>query len=158
MTRALTGDRPAAAAPAGFTLLEMLLVLLLLGVAAGVSVPAFRDWAEPDPLLSAAAEVAGVLESARRVALERGAVVEVAFATERGGYSAWVRGAAAAALGDGSLERLGDARLAGAGERPRYRFDPVGTASGAPLVVTRAGRIVRVEVDRWTGKVSVHAM
>ena len=58
----------------GFTLLELVVVLAILGIAALVAVPAFTGAVPASPRDRGALEVARVLESARAAAVRTGAV------------------------------------------------------------------------------------
>ncbi len=73
----------------GFTLIEVVVVVLVLGIVAAVTVPAFQRLDGRDELATAADQVAGVLRSARLTSLERGAPVEVIVNPSQRRYWVW---------------------------------------------------------------------
>jgi type II secretion system protein H len=141
---------------AGFTLVEILVVIAILGVTAAVAVPAFRRVADVGPADALAGEIRQVLTAARGAALERGRAVTVRIVPETG--RRWVRlesAAAAAALDSGRFAIPADARLESSRPRPTFRFDPLGTADGDSLVVRAGGEARVITISRWTGEVLV---
>src|SRR5690606_13987982 len=84
----------------GLSLVEVVVVLLLLGVAASVAVPAFVSLAEPDPVREGAEDVWTVLRRARLPAVHRGQAVVVVVPEQRQ-YRVWLTGDDARVLADG---------------------------------------------------------
>ena len=135
----------------GFTLVEMIIVLAIIGLAAAVSAPAFVDWSRNEAARAPAESVVQILESARRTAAQRGQRVTVVLEPQSLRWRAWAGGDPADSVAAGVLELPPGARLVVAGGRARYDFDPLGGAWGAPLRITGGGVELAVEVDRWTG-------
>lgn len=72
---------------AGFTLIELMMVVVLAGIMAVIGVPSFRDFVEGQRIKTATSDFFGAALYARSEAIKRNAEVEVAAAT--GG---WVNG------------------------------------------------------------------
>ncbi|HEX7049243.1 MAG TPA: GspH/FimT family pseudopilin [Longimicrobiales bacterium] len=138
--------------PAGFTLAELVVVLLLLGVMAAVVVPALRAPA-PDSAPEAARRIAAVLESARNAAVDRGVAVAVRFTAATGEYvvatAPWLD-RAPETLGTGRLVLSPGATLHVVG-RATTVFDPLRRARGGSIIVRNGEERYEVSVDHWTG-------
>ncbi|HEX7120050.1 MAG TPA: GspH/FimT family protein [Longimicrobiales bacterium] len=135
----------------GLSLLELVVVLLLLGIAASVAAPALARLAAPDPVRDGAERVRTVLRRARLTAVQRGRTVVVVVVPEQRRYRAWLVGDDARPLADGVIELPADFRLQATSPRPTFTFSPRGRASGEAIVVRGAGRAASVVVDPWTG-------
>lgn len=136
----------------GFTLVEVLVVLVLLGIAAAVVVPALPRIAEEDPLARSGEEVTNVLRRARRTALERGAPIALTVDTEASRY--WVeiyeRGEWRPLTQD-VLSLSPRVSLTAERGRARFVFRPNGSALGDALAVRDGARGTRIAVDPWLG-------
>jgi len=137
----------------GYTLVEIVVVLLILGVAAAAAAPAFSEARRSDEVESGAQEVAGLMQKARLTAVERGTTAVVIIDPATGRY--WVDledGSDTRRLAEGVFRLAPNVGMRGNAPRLVYRFDPVGPASGEPLVIIGGpGRTSVVEVDPWTG-------
>ena len=143
--------RPAApaGARAGFTLLEMLVTLLIVGIAltAGTAAIARRDMA-PTPL-QAAGQMQSLLLRARGDAIRTGRDTAVAIDTGTRRY-AYPPDAAASALPAG-MEILVETGIVRDG-RPHVAFRADGSSSGARIALTDEGLSeARLAVDWLTG-------
>lgn len=116
--------------PAGFTLLEMLVVLAILGLIAGLAFPAVERAQRRQAFLAAAAQVELAVRQARVEAMRRG-TIETAVMP--------------AALPSGA--RLETSRREG------LRFYRDGTANGAAIRITDGVHRFRLTVDPDTGRV-----
>lgn len=141
---------PPGEARAGFTLLELVIVLLLAGMLLSVVIPSVSGTLESGRLRSGAAEVRATFNLARTLAASGGRERVVTLHLDRGAYG--VDGEerlvpegveiASARAGAETVER-GDLRV---------RFFPDGSAEEAEVVLTsRAGGRLRVTVDPLTG-------
>ena len=136
----------------GFTLLELIVVLLLAGLVAALVAPSFSGTLESARLRSGAAEVRSVLTLARTLAASGSKVRTVSFDIEKGEFA--VLGEARTYLLPEGV-RIESARVGGAvveEETFRVRFFPDGSAEEAEIVVSSAsGGGIRVTVEPLTG-------
>ncbi len=139
----------------GFTLIDVLVVLVLLGIMAAVTIPALGRVAAGDPLSGAADEVTGVLRQARKTAVERGKMVQVTIAPGEARYWVWITGDDTSVLAEGTFALGTAVGLIADTPRALVRFSPRGAASGGPIGILGDGRTVLIEVDRWTGELRV---
>jgi prepilin-type N-terminal cleavage/methylation domain-containing protein len=139
----------------GFTIVEMIIVLAIIGLAAAVSAPAFIDWSRDEASRAPADPLLGILESARRTSAQRGQRITVSIDPQTRLYRAWAGGDPADSVAAGTVELPPGARLVAQGGRARFDFDPLGGAWGAPVRITGAGAELVVQVDRWTGDARV---
>lgn len=137
----------------GFTLVEIVVVLVILSIVAAAVAPALLSPPAPGAD-QAAAEVAKVLGSARRLAVERGEAVSVTLDPATGGWRAAAE-PAGDSLAAGTIALPAGVTLASAGGAARFVFHPLGGATGAPLTLAGGARTARLQVDRWTGEARV---
>lgn len=140
----------------GFTLLELLVVLAVLGLALAVTAPRFAAGLPAVATRSAAQQLAAGLQLARNTAVTANRRVEVVLRT-----------APPMLVVDGARRELPatvelalgteDADGRPAAERV-LRFFPDGSASGASLTVARERHRYRVELDWLTGAVRVASL
>jgi general secretion pathway protein H len=135
----------------GFTLMEVVVVLLVLGIAAGAAVPAFRGAGAETPVDASTREVLTLLRSARRLAVDRTTSVTLMLEPATGRY--WVSTTASDSLRADSLSLPPGTRLVAAAPRVRFAFERDGSASGEPIAVEGEGRRVPILLDRWSGDV-----
>jgi prepilin-type N-terminal cleavage/methylation domain-containing protein len=137
---------------AGFTLLELVVVLLILGLLTAVSVPRIADRAEENPAAAVASEVVKLLRSARTLALSRAEAVNVRLdpATRAFAVSA-ERGDSVLELSRGALAIPREVTLATDTSRAGFRFSADGAARSETVFVRHDRATVAVWVDRWTG-------
>lgn len=129
---------------AGFTLIETIVVLAILGLALGIVagfLPKRNDTLE---LRTASGQVAGILRLARARAISESRPVRVMAAAD--GHGVMVDGTKRPVLPAVVL------RMAGP---PEIRFAPDGSASGGGIQVVGAKRSSLVRVDWLTGRVRV---
>lgn len=140
-----------------YTLVELVVVLFLLGLSAAAVAPALAPLVEDDPVREGAEEVARVLRSARRSALERGEAVAVVLEPASGRY--WVRtaGADPVPLAEGAFALREGVALSAESPRARLSFAPSGAAAGGPVTVHGAGRARTLRIERWTGDIRVES-
>ena len=118
----------------GFTLLELLVVLVVMGLVIGLAVPRFRSWRDPG-LRQVASALAGDLRAQRVGALRTGRIVGVRT--------------------EAYLDRVPTGmRLTGVPAEGLV-FYPDGRTSGAVWRVEDASGIATLEVDWLTGSVRV---
>lgn len=142
--------------PAGFTLLEMMVVLLVLGISLGVAAPSFPRPASNDA--AAASEVVLLVERARRAAVARGVPVFMSLNAGNGDYEVYAAADPFPNSGYGNasivLER---GRLTGSSSGDAVHLiwmSPLGRAEGGPIRVAGLDGPY-VEIDTWTGRARV---
>lgn len=146
---------------AGFTLVELLIVLLVLGVLALVAVGRFGSYTAGRRLASAAGRVAADLRLAQRSAYTAGASRAVDFTLGANRYAvenqAALDRAAAAYVVDLSAEPYGvQLQSADFGGQARIAFNGYGQPqAGGTVVVELRGSVTTVTVDATSGEVRV---
>jgi len=142
----------------GFTLVELLLVLVLAGILAALVVPSVSRTLESSRLLGGAAEVRATLSLARTLSASAGRERSVLFDLESGEYG--IAGESRRRLLPEGVRfqsiRIGDAlaerERAPRDPGPRVRFFPDGSAEETEVVLTASGGgMRRVVVDPLTG-------
>lgn len=116
---------------AGFSLPEMLLVLGLVGLLAGLLMPAFSGFRQAEERRAAIEAVSQLLDQARLEALARGTQTHLVFRCREGAAEDAITLIAAPQLGESEAERLG-----------RWRSLPAGIGfedSEASLILPAAG-------------------
>jgi len=135
----------------GFTLVELLTVLLLLGVAAAVVVPELSRGVRSGAAV-AAREVEATYRSARDAAAERGVPVTVTLELATGSYV--VRTALGDEVERGVVLRRSGVRLTGGRDGwVVARFGPLGRARADRLVVADNEERYEVTAHPWTAAV-----
>ncbi len=139
----------------GFTLFELLIVLVILALALGVATPTLLSGRLGDPARAAALEVAGALRRVRAEAIRANRDHALIIDTERRGYRAdWARDFAPLPAGlnltllTTRAEQLGPSRGA-------VRFFADGSSTGGGLTLSDDGSAYEVAVDWLTGRVRI---
>lgn len=143
----------------GFTLLELILVLLLAGLLTALVVPSVSGTLESSRLREGAAQVRATFSLARTLSASGGRERSVVFDVDRGEYGiagerrhlllpdgVWIR---SIRVGDSVVD---GERLSGEPGLPRVRFFPDGSAEETEVVLTSTGGgRITVVVDPLTG-------
>jgi general secretion pathway protein H len=148
------GTRRSAARTAGFTLLEIIVVLAILGLSLALFAAYKPPWSTALDLKGTAAELAQQLRLARAEAIARDRPVELTLDLAHHSYR--VGGKPARALPPHLAIRM----LTIAGERrgpgaAAIRFNPDGSSTGGRIALSDGHRTIDVGVDWLTGRVSV---
>jgi general secretion pathway protein H len=139
----------------GFTLLETICVLAIIGMLAAIALPAFPRGTSRPMLEAYALETAALLKADRNAAIRRG----VAVATELGSISRTIRSGATGRLlqlpqdvgFNAILASQCDRRAAGM----TIQFLPSGMSCGGTIFLSRLGTTLEVRVTWLTGGVEI---
>lgn len=141
----------------GFTLIELIVVLMILGVVASVVAPALRGVDRTAPR-DAAESLAAALAKAGGLAVRSSGRVLLHLELSSGAYTIVgqsMRSGRDTAIA-GMLRVSGGARLSGGQDGwATLTFDALGRASGRPIVLERGEDRWAVAVDPWTAVVDV---
>ncbi len=138
----------------GFTLVEVLLVLVILGITATVAVPAFGRLTARDEAAESSRELLELLRKVRGTAIDRGVATTLTLDPGTGRY--WVSAGSKDGREDlaaGTLSLTTQLTLATRAPRVRWTFAPTGAAYGDSVFVRGpSGLAVVVGADPWTGE------
>lgn len=140
----------------GFTLAEILVVLVVIGIVSAAVAPVLVRGDRPHPAGSAANQVRDLLATARRTAVRRGEAVVLELDTRTGRYSmvsCAERASGEGCLAQGELVLPPQVAYDPPAGRRRFVFDPVGAGAGPALTLRGEGRSASVEIDPWTGEI-----
>ena len=140
----------------GFTLLEMLVVLVVIATVTAVTVPAITRLNDEDELTGAARELVTLLERARATSVEQGVPVTMTINPVSGRY--WLRvgrSLAPEVFRPGTVSLNPGVTLASTLDRVTFSFDPLGPAHGDSLYVRAPSGGSLIGVERWTGRLYV---
>ena len=151
----MTSRSDSNAAGAGFTLIEMIVVLTIIGVMTALIVTNGTRVSPAIHARAAAEEISGALRSARSEALVSNR--SVAFTLDMAGRSyQWGQTPHQALSNDLTLSLLTSRELlATSGAVGRIRFDPDGGSSGGRIAINGGGVVWWVGIDWLSGRVSV---
>ena len=142
----------------GFTLIEMIVVLIVVAIIAGLTAPALMRLGETSEDTSDASPLAALFRGARREAIERGTTVTVVLDPEEARFRADTAGPRGAGLLKEGQLALGDGVVLESDSlRVRFTFRPDGSVFGDTLTVRGRWESSRVSIDRWTGAIHVDA-
>ena len=139
----------------GFTLLEVITVLALLGLTAGLAVPALLSVLQPDGRPESVRAAHELLEAGRSLALERGARVEIVVDSIDGRYVVSEYQDSVQTITSGTLPLRDGARLEQSRARAHFTWDPRSAAAGDTLVIVTSDARTRLTIAPWTGAVVV---
>lgn len=140
----------------GFTLAEILVVIVVIGIVSAAVAPALARGARPHPADAAAEEVRALLAGGRRAAVRGGVPVAVELDTRTGRYRVAAdlpEGPPGKPVAEGALRLPAGVTVDPPAGTRRFTFGVLGAGQGAPVVVRSGGRTAAVEIDPWTGEV-----
>ena len=135
----------------GFTLLELMVVLVLLAITAAAATPAFLGQQRMSPERRAASSLAEALVRTRDAARERGVSATLVLAPANGRY--WIVTGDSSVTGQLPLD-AGVRFISGPSDRLECRFEAAGPATACTITIHGA-HDQSVRVDGWSGEVRV---
>ncbi|WP_299178582.1 GspH/FimT family pseudopilin [uncultured Neptuniibacter sp.] len=132
----------------GFTLLELLIVLIIAGLAMSVVAPRFGGLLPEVQLRSETGKVVSLLRQAQSISMSRGVMIEVAVDGEHSSIQIKELGEAGTPMIPLELNAVLSSEGRGA-----IRFYPDGTSSGGRVELQSGQRIRVVQVNWLTGQV-----
>jgi type II secretion system protein H len=149
----------------GFTLVELLVVLAMIGIMSGLAVPSVKEWFTDYRVRKASRQVVTDLQYAKMRAVSEGVQFKVSFNNSARSYTLQ-RGNASA--GSSTWVQVDATRQLAAEGTPYYAqgvsltasnsdvtFSPVGTASPATSIALSAGTKARTVTTLLTGRIRV---
>jgi type II secretion system protein H len=136
----------------GFTLVEMLIVIVILAIVSAVTIPALRS--NPDDALTTSANALTTLMlRSRQTAIERGQNVTLVVDTENTRYWATIVSTSHpdSVVSYGPIELASGTTLSSEEPRSRFVFAPSGAASGPPIEMRLDSRAAVITMNQWTG-------
>jgi prepilin-type N-terminal cleavage/methylation domain-containing protein len=141
---------------AGFSLLEVVVVLGILALTALVVVPALSDANDDSTLESSSREVRALIDGARRLAIRQGRTVSLTLQPETARY--WMDMGSGDSAWSDIMVLPDEIRLASPSPYFHYWFPPTGEVhSDGMLVLVGKGFQASIHVDRWSGDVLVES-
>ena len=149
------GTAKAALPEAGFTLLEMLVVLGLLGMIAAVSLPLLRGGARTGLIERTAARLAADLTSTRLAAIRQNMASHLEIDLAANSYSGTPHLNARALPAEIPISVKSTTACPGASQAACIHFFPNGSSAGGRIVVGTGGQSRIITIDRLTGMIRV---
>lgn len=142
---------------AGFTLVEMVVVLLILAVATAVTIPAVRGPPVDDDFTLALRQVDDMFRFARDSAARAGTPLTVAIDSATGNVWLLADGDLTSSMTDAEpLDLPAGVSIELTKSRARFRFLPSGAAFSDSITVRTNGESRLISVDPWTGHAITH--
>jgi general secretion pathway protein H len=140
----------------GFTLLEMVLVLLIMGIVFAMVIPSMSSMGSDPEEGQSWKELADLLRSSRVLALENGVTVKLMLDPQSGAYRVDSTGARGAGIvREGQIEVGLNMSIYADSARARFSFRPDGSAFSDSLIMRASGYATKISVDPFTGEVKI---
>lgn len=124
------------------TVIELVVVIALIGIMAGAAAPSLASFDQRVPNHADSALVGELLRFGRRLAVERGAPVELTLDPESGRY--WIDSSDSSAV----LSLPEGTRLVSRSRRIHLHFDPTGETDIDAELLIRRGETITAILDR----------
>lgn len=155
--RARRATSPAAgeAAAAGFTLLEIVCALAILGLVASVLLPAIPRGTSRTAFESYAVKAAAILKQDRTLAMRQGAPVRTLVDPDRRTIASGATGASVVFPADVAFSAVLAQTCRGRREGRAIEFFPSGLSCGGAVILSRLGFQLQIRVNWLTGGVEI---
>jgi general secretion pathway protein H len=140
---------------AGFTLIEMVCTLALVGLLAAIALPAFSTSTTRTALSSYAVEIAAVLKRDRVAAVRNHELVATRFDTQARSIISGVDGARVTLPGDVAFDALLAQRCGDRRTGSTIDFLSSGESCGGAVAISRQGFGFQIRVNWLTGGVEI---
>ena len=141
---------------AGFTLIEMVLVLLIIGIIFAMVVPSLGSLGHDPEEGMAWKELVTLMRSSRVLALEKGVTVKMVLDPETGNYRVDSTGARGAGIVEEGQLTVGlNMTMVADSARAKFSFRPDGSAFSDSLIMRASGYATKISVDPFTGEVKI---
>lgn len=139
----------------GFSLIELVVVLLVISIAGAVMVPNFAINEQSDRLGDSVADLTAVLNAARDAAIERGADAKLVIMPSTGAWWVIADRAPRQIVAHGALRSSVPVSGLSPTAPLEFQFSATGAVAGAAIELTVDGRNALILADAWSGRVHV---
>ena len=139
----------------GFSLVELLVVLSIIALVAGLAVPVLRTTSPRFELSGAANAMGSALRAARAAAIATNREIVFELDVETGRFGTNLRGKGGAVPDGVGIELVAARTEVIEGTRGRIRFYPDGTSTGGEVKIKRSDHTATVKVDWFNGRVDL---
>jgi general secretion pathway protein H len=143
------------AAESGFTLLETVCVLAIIGILAAIAMPAFPRGTSRTALEAYALQTAALLKGDRNAAIQRGAVVQTELSTDSRTIRSGASGRVVQLPRDVTFNAILADQCGGRASGTAIEFLPSGMSCGGTIFLSRPGTGFEVRITWLTGGVEV---
>jgi general secretion pathway protein H len=139
----------------GFTLIEILVVLAIIALALGATIPAYSSIVDGARLRAAARDLANELRALRTAAIGRHEPVALSVAADGTGYRSPLHQTAVLLPSGATLAVVPRDLGAQPGRKAEIVFFEDGSSSGGEVVIRRTDAVHVIDIDWLVGRISI---